>query len=437
MIISTNKKKYLKLEKKYLKYESSNMTPNIRIKWKSAHKDKIIDIDNKCYIDFTSGIFTSNIGYNNKTFKKFINKALNNGYSHSYSYYNEYREKYISELIKFVDSPKLKKCFLASAGTETTEAAIKLSRVYGLSSHKEKIGIIAIKGNWHGRTMGATMLSGNNEHSKWIGHFDRNIFHIDFPYPWRKNNKDNFFQKSIHKRFGKKFNFKKKICMFMLETFQGWGAIFYPKNYVKQISSFCKKNNILLCFDEMQAGFGRTGKKFGFEHYGVQPDMICCGKGMGSGFPLSGLIGSNKVFNNKNLTGMSSTHSANPVACAAGLATIKIIKKQNLIKNSFVKGKILKNGLNNLQNKFPKLISGTYGNGLIASIIFKHYKHVPSKNLADQVSQKCLKEGLLVCNTGRESIKIGPPLSINQTNILKGLKIIEKALTGVNNEISK
>ena len=93
--------------------------------------------------------------------------------------------------------------------------------------------------------------------------------------------------------------------------------------------------------------------------------------------------------------------------------------------------------LYNLQNKFPKLISGTYGNGLIASIIFKHYKHVPSKNLADQVSQKCLKEGLLVCNTGRESIKIGPPLSINQTNILKGLKIIEKALTGVNNEISK
>ena len=85
----------------------------------------------------------------------------------------------------------------------------------------------------------------------------------------------------------------------MLETFQGWGAVFYPKNYVKNIEKFCKKNNIILCFDEMQSGFARTGKKFGFEHYNVKPDMICCGKGMGSGFPLSGVIASKKIFSNK------------------------------------------------------------------------------------------------------------------------------------------
>ena len=152
----------------------------------------------------------------------------------------------------------------------------------------------------------------------------------------------------------------------------------------------------------MQAGFGRTGKKFGFEHYGVNPDMICCGKGMGSGFPLAGLIGSNKVFDNQNLTGMSSTHSANPISCAAGLATIKEIQNQNLVKNSRDMGKLLNNGLKQIKNDYPNLISGTYGKGLIASIIFKKFQNKTPKKLADQVSLECLKRGLLVCNTGRE-----------------------------------
>ena len=400
-----------------------------------SKNSEIYDTENNKYIDFTSGIFTSNIGYNNKLLKDYINKALDKGFNHSYSYYHDFRENYISQLIKFINSPKLKKCFLASAGTETTEAAIKLARVHGSSIRKEKIGIIAINGNWHGRTMGASMLSGKNEQSKWVSFFDKNIHHIDFPYPWINGDNKNFLSKSLKRKFKNKFNFKKKICMVILETFQGWGAIFYPKNYVKQIASFCKKNNILLCFDEMQAGFGRTGKKFGFEHYNVNPDMICCGKGMGSGFPLAGLIGSNKVFGNRNLTGMSSTHSANPISCAAGLATIKEIQNQNLIKNSHDMGKLLNNGLKQIKNNYPNLISGTYGKGLIASLIFKNFQKKTTKKLADQVSLECLKRGLLVCNTGRESIKLGPPLSINKKKIEDNLKIIKSALIGAVNEI--
>lgn len=436
MFISNNKKKYQTLEKKYLRYETSNMSPNIKIKWKKANKNLVYDEENNKYIDFTSGIFTSNIGYNNKVLYKLINKALKRGFNHSYSYYNDFREKYISELIKFINSPKLKKCFLASAGTEVTEAAIKLARIHGSSINKRKIGIIAIKGNWHGRTMGASMLSGKNTQSKWIGFFDKNIHHINFPYPWILKSDKNFFKSSIKKKFGSTFNYKQKISMIILETFQGWGALFYPKSYVKQVASFCKKNNILLCFDEMQAGFGRTGKKFGFEHYDVKPDMICCGKGMGSGFPLSGLIGSRKIFDNKNVLGMSSTHSANPVSCAAGLATIKILKKNNLIKNSEQLGQILKNKLTLIKKDFPNLISGNYGEGLIAALIFKKQKKFSGRDLADKVSLNCLKNGLLVCNTGRESIKIGPPLSINRKSILKGLEIIEKAIRETANEIS-
>ena len=178
------------------------------------------------------------------------------------------------------------------------------------------------------------MLSGKNKQSEWIGYFDKNIHHIDFPYPWSlKNTKQtakNFFNKSIKKKFGSNYNFKKNISAILLETFQGWGAIFYPKDYVKEIEKFCKKNNILLCFDEMQSGFCRTGKNFGFEHYNVSPDLICCGKGMGSGFPISGVITSKKVIENKYVSGLSSTHSANPLSCEAGLATIQFMRKNKL-----------------------------------------------------------------------------------------------------------
>ena len=430
MIISPNKKKYTNLEKKYLKFETSNMSPFIKIKWKRANKFYMFDVENKKYIDFTSGIFTSSIGYNNKYFKEQIKKAINKGFNHSYHYYNDFREKYISKLIKFINSSKLNKCFLASAGTEVIEAAIKFSRIYGSSFNKKKIGIISIKGNWHGRTMGSQMLSGKNSASKWIGFYDNNIYHTDFPYPWLKNlNDKKFFSNSLRKRFPKNFNFKKKITMVILETFQGWGAIFYPKNYVKEIEKFCKKNNIILCFDEMQSGFGRTGKRFGFQHYNVSPDLICCGKGMGSGFPLSGVLTSKKVMDNKLASGISSTHSSNSLACAAGLATLDEIKKKNLVKKSNDLGKLLHKELDQLRKKFDRVISHTLGKGLIASIIFKDYKKIHATKLANFVTRECLLNGLLVCNTGRESIKLGPPLTIDKKGIMQAIKILDQSIT--------
>ena len=111
MIISNNNKKYVRLQKKYLKYETSNMTPNIRIKWKKASGFYITDQENKKYIDFTSGVFASSVGYNNKHLKKNVKQAIDKGFNHSYHYYNDYRERYVSKLIKFINSPKLKNVF--------------------------------------------------------------------------------------------------------------------------------------------------------------------------------------------------------------------------------------------------------------------------------------------------------------------------------------
>lgn len=417
-----------KIVKYFNSFEPKTMTPNIKIFWKSARGIYIWDQNNKRYIDFTSSIFVTNIGHGNQNLYKEIKKTLKSPISHSYIYFNDPRKKYIKKLISFIDNKKLTKCFLVSAGTESTEAAIKLMRLNAMNKNINKKGIISLKGNWHGRTMGAQLLSDNVSQSKWINP-DKNIFHIDFPYPWINGyDKIDFFEKSINRTFKKKFNFKGRIAGVVIEAFQGWGALFYPKNYIKSLIKFCKKNNILITIDEMQSGFCRTGKKFAFEHYNFTPDLICVGKAMGSGLPLSGVITSNKIINVKDAN-LQSTHSANPVSCSAGIATIDEIKRLNLIKKSYKTGKIFEKRLNEIGSKHKNVISFVSGKGLIGAIGFKNYKKIHSKDIADKVSFNCLKRGLLVVNTGRESIKLGPPLIININEIKKCFKIIDDSIS--------
>ena len=157
----------------------------------------------------------------------------------------------------------------------------------------------------------------------------------------------------------------------MLETFQGWGAIFYPKKYVQEINKICKKFNILLTFDEMQSGFGRTGKKFGYQHYGVDPDLICIGKAMGGGVPVSGVLGKSKIMDLPEVGNMSSTHSANPLSCIAGLTVLEEIESQKILKNTKINSKFLFKFLKKIKTKNKKKIMHIDGKGLIAAIIFR------------------------------------------------------------------
>ena len=162
------------------------------------------------------------------------------------------------------------------------------------------------------------MMSSNLSQRAWVGYQDQDIHHIPFPYPWCKPkiNWTDFLHDSLQKLALQGVDLSSDVCGFMLETFQGWGAVFYPKEYVQAIKSICNKYDILLCFDEMQAGFGRTGMNFGFQHYDVTPDLICTGKGMGGGVPLSGVIGRASVMDLPEIGNMSSTHSANPRLCS-------------------------------------------------------------------------------------------------------------------------
>jgi len=123
------------------------------------------------------------------------------------------------------------------------------------------------------------------------------------------------------------------IAGFMIETFQGWGAVFYPKDYIQALERFAKSKEILISFDEMQSGFTRTGKMYGYEHYDIEADLLCLGKGISNGVPLSAVIGSAEIMDLPDIGEMSSTHSANPISCAAGLATLDEIENKILLKS--------------------------------------------------------------------------------------------------------
>jgi len=417
------KKNLNKIFQSLKKNEAKSMHGQLPILWTKAKDYYVFDQNNRKLIDFTSTIFVSNIGHSNSRVKRYVIKTIKKDLIHSYNYLTEIREKYLKKLVNFTGN-NLSKAFLVSSGTEATEAALKIMRLYALNQ-KKRPGIICFEGNWHGRTMGAQLMSSNLSQKKWIGLRDPNIFHLPFPYPWKLEKEDPviFLKKSLTK-LSKKINFKKDISGVMLESFQGWGAIFYPKKFIKELEKFCKKNKILICFDEMQAGFARTGYKLGFEYYNVKPDLICCGKGMGGGFPLSGLIGKKKLLDLPGVGDMSSTHSANPVSCAAGLAVIDEIKYKNLVTSTKNKGIILKNLLGNIYNQNKKNILAVNSMGLIGAIIFKKEKNLLSK--LKKVANACINDGLLIVHTGRESIKIGPPLVITNESLIKGMLILEK-----------
>ena len=412
------------------KYESRSMHGQLPLVWERAVGHNIYDHADNKWIDFTSMIFVANVGHGNERVISGVEAVIRKPILGCYAYPNKIRAEYLEKLVQFAGN-NFEKAFLLSAGTEATEAAFKLMKMHGQKLGKIKNVVLAVSGNWHGRTLGAQMLSDNKSQKAWVSHKQSDIVHIDFPYPWSlgKQNSISFLTDSLAKLEEIGISLKDDVAGIMLETFQGWGAIFYPKEYVQELRRICDQNGVLLCFDEMQSGFGRTGKNFGYEHYGVDADLICCGKGMGGGFPISGVIGKAAVMDLPEIGNMSSTHSGNPVMCAAGLAVLEEIHEKNLVYESERKGLILHRQLQELKSDYPDLISGIYGIGMIASIVFSDpITGKPNSEFVSRVAEKCMQKGLLVVHTGRESIKIGPPLTISDEALLEGLSVIREAI---------
>ena len=381
------------------KYEPKAMNEHqLPVVWMSAQNDQVMDAEGKTYIDFTSGIFVTNVGHGT------VAGAVQHQASqllHCYTFPHMSRlalSKKMRELTGF------EKSFFLSSGTEATDSAVKIMRL-----HRKQHCIVSLFGAMHGKSQCAEKLRGNDGSNEWASHDEMENYHLMNPF-------DGCFYDDMRVLTYKRA--PKEIAGFMIESYRGWNAKFYDKKYIQDLMSYAKKYKIPVCFDDIQGGFGRTGKLFAYEHYGVKPDLVCVGKGLGGGLPISAVLGSANLLDTPD--DLSSTHSANPLCCEAALASLEYMQKNDLPKLAEAKGEIL-------QRELLKLVSSSVVKevnckGMLAAVIFTNAIH------ADNVIWRAMKKGLLMVRTGRESIKIGPPLTITLSDMMEGLKILEDSV---------
>ena len=416
--------------------EARSMQGQLPLVWDRAEDASVYDAAGNRWIDCTSAIFLANVGHSNPRVLAAIRDATERPLLSCYAYANEIRITYQERLVAWA-GPPFEKSYLVSSGSEATEAAFKMMRMDGARRGKRRLGLLCLEGNFHGRTIGSQMMSGSAAGREWIGHMDPDIHHLPFPYPWDLEGREpaSFFEEGLLRLTDQGIDPMNDLCGVMLETFQGWGAVFYPDEYVRAVEAFCREAGVVLAFDEMQAGFGRTGRDFGFQHYGVTPDLVCCGKGMSGGLPLSGVLGRADLVDVAPEGSMSSTHSANPLACAAALAVLDEMVDRDLSAESARKGEILHGGLAEVREANPERVSMVLGRGLVAAVLIRDPETgLPDGPFASRVAERSMHKGLLVVHTGRESIKIGPPLTIEDGAVVEAVEVLGEAIAEIAEE---
>lgn len=398
------------------------------IVWHHAEDVSVFDNYGNQWLDWSSGVLVTNSGHSAPEVCDAIRRQVDKKLLHNYVFPSTERAELV-ELIHSVSPPGLDKTFLLSTGSEATECAIKLSRAHGIKvGGQEKIGIIGFDRGYHGRTMGSQQAGGMSGQKNWIVNIDPAFIIAPFPDGyWEANSGFDAFLASIDNAGMK----PSQIAGVIMESYQGVGPDFAPVEYIEKLRSWCDEHQIVLTFDEVQAGFGRTGKFWAFEHYGVTPDLICCGKGISSGLPLSAVIGRAEIMDQFPPGSMTSTHTGNPICCAAASANIRKILDDNLPGNAANLGPVLLAGLQKIQSAHPDVIGRVTAVGLVGGLqVIKSGTKTPDHDLAHRIIELCFQRGLLLfapVGAWGQTVKISPPLTITQEAIEEGLMVLSQS----------
>jgi 4-aminobutyrate aminotransferase-like enzyme len=398
------------------------------IVWERAEDYYVWDKYGNQWLDWSSGVLVTNAGHGIKEVREAIIAQVESGLLHNYVFPSEERATLV-ELLASLSPEGLKKIFLLTTGSEATECAIKLSRTHGIKvGGREKIGIVGFERGFHGRTLGSQQAGGMAGQKNWIVNEDPAIINVPFPDGyWQSDVSFDVFLAAVAKRGLRPEN----IAGVLMETYQGVGPDFAPVEYVRQLRKWCDANQIVLTFDEVQAGFGRTGKFWAFEHYGVTPDIICCGKGISSSLPLSAVIGRAEIMDAYPPGAMTSTHTGNPICCAAAMAAIRKILREKMTEHAAALEKPLLDGLKKIQAKHPRLIGHVTAKGLVGGMqTVKPGTKEPDHDLAHRIIELCYQRGLLLfapVGAWGQTVKIAPPLSIPLEALNEGLEVLSGA----------
>ena len=410
------------------RFEPQSMRGQPPIVWDHAQDIFVHDKYGNRWIDWSSGVLVTNAGHCAPEVKQAILDQVNSGLLHNYVFPSEERAELAGELAALAPAG-LQKVFLLTTGSEATECAIKLSRAHGIKvGGKKKIGIIGWERGFHGRTLGSQQAGGMAGQKNWIVNEDPAIITAPFPDGyWQQDTSFESFLKSVAARGLQPEN----VAGVIMETYQGVGPDFAPVEFVQKLRAWCDAHQIVLTFDEVQAGFGRTGRFWAFEHYGVSPDLICCGKGISSSLPLSAVIGREAIMDQFPPGSMTSTHTGNPVCVAAALASVRKIVRDKLTENAAALEPVLLAGLKAIQAKHPQVIGHVTARGLVAGMqTVKPGTKQPDHDLAHAIIERCMWKGLLLfapVGAWGQTVKIAPPLTIPREALEEALGVLAAA----------
>ena len=396
----------------------------------------ITDADGKSFIDLGGGIGVVNAGHCPAPVVKAIQaqaEKLLHGCFHisTYEPYLELCEK----LVALFPHGEKTKAMLTNTGAESVENAIKIAR-----QATKRPAVICFSDAFHGRTMMGMTLTSKITYKVNCGPFAPEVYRIDFPNFYRNANglDEAAFSKAELKkldRFVDTYVDAKNVAAIIIELVQGEGGFnVAPKPYVEGLRAFCDKHGIMLIFDEVQSGFGRTGKWAAFQHYGVTPDISTWAKSMGSGMPIGAVVGKQAVMDAAVPGTIGGTYLGNPVCCAASLATIKYMEDEKLNDRAVTIGKKVLERFSAMA-KWADCIGDVRGLGAMTAMEFVKDKNTkePDGETCEAVAAKCLEKGVILLKAGslKNVIRVLSPLTISDADLGKALDIIEESLKEV------
>ncbi len=413
------------------KYEPVAMRGQPPILWDRAEGFQVYDASGNCWIDWSSGVLITNAGHGRQPIVDAIVGQAQHKLLTNYCFPNEIRAKLVEKLATMFGEPD-RKVFLLTTGSEAVECAIKLCRTHGVKvGGRRKNVVVSFEKAFHGRTLGSQQAGGIPGLKDWIVNLDPGFVQVPFPDGFRT--RDTTFE-GFQRALADTGVQPADVCGVILETYQGGSASFAPVEYMQQLRAWCTGRKALLVLDEVQAGFGRTGKLAGYQHYGIVPDLSTWGKGISSSLPISCVIGRADIMDLHPAGSMTSTHTGNPICCAAALANIELILAEDLSGNAARMGEVLLARLRAMKSKFPQ-IGCVDGKGLVAGVACVHPESTePDPGLAFDTIQRTMEKGVLMFSPvgfGGATIKICPPLVIHREALEESLDAFEEAFTEV------
>lgn len=417
---------------KYAKYVNTAMVARVEpVVVERARAALYLDTSGKQYIDCFSGIAVTNVGHCHPRVIEAARAQMEKlVHCCSYVYYSQPTAD-LAEKLAAITPGRLQKTFFGNGGAEAIEGALRLAKQF-----TGRTEFVALQGSFHGRSYATLSVTGNCGRKRRGGPYMVGCTFLPAPYCYRC-----FYQleyPSCELRCARAledvllYNTYDSVAAFIAEPLLGEGGIIVPpEGFFQEVAEILRKHSILFICDEVQTGFGRTGRMFGIEHYGVEPDIMAMAKGIANGFPLSGFIAREEVADAFKPGDHLSTFGGNPVSCAAALANIQVLEEEGLVQAAWEKGKWLMERLQELASK-SHVVGEVRGKGLMIGLELVKDKHSkePAAEEGKRVRQRCLEMGVLVGLGGTfgNVIRIQPPLVIEQGQMEQVLLVLSEAL---------